>query len=119
MLTNENLEIIVKKDKNVDYVQVDFIGNLDSYNLKEQKTIILQTIKDLDKKYLIFNFLNLSFLNSESISFLMQVHDLLQKDSRVLIMIEAKENVLDVLKVIGLLESIPYYSNLVEFLKTI
>ena len=49
----------------------------------------------------------------------MQIHDLLEKAGKVLVIVNAQKNVEDVLKVIGILETIPYYNNLSEFLKMI
>lgn len=108
-----------KQQEGENYIAYSFVGNLDSYGLGEKKAEILDAISKFEKTYLVFNFAELNFLNSESIGFLMQTNEELMAKSKKLILVQAKKNVLDVLEVIGLLETIPYFKNMENFLSSI
>lgn len=110
---------IVQKEEGESYSVVAFWGNLDSFGLSEKKKEILDLVDQCAKEYLVFNFMDLNFLNSESIGFLMQINEKLMEKGKKLVIVQAKKNVLDVLEVIGLFETMPYYKKLEDFLSTL
>jgi anti-anti-sigma factor len=117
MLAN-TLEIVLREDGE-NYSIVSFWGNMDTFGLSEKRKEIMQMVDDFKKEYLVFNFSELNFLNSESIGFLMQINEKLMSENRKLVIVEAKKNVFDVLEVIGLLETLPYYKKMEDFLRSI
>jgi anti-anti-sigma factor len=117
MLTN-TLEV-VKKEEGENYEVINFWGNMDTFGLSEKRNEIMQMVDSFQKQYLVFNFAELNFLNSESIGFLMQINEKLIAANRKLVIVDAKKNVLDVLEVIGLLETLPYYKKLDDFLRSL
>ena len=55
-----------------DYRLISFIGNLDKAGLDEVRSQIEEIVESVhDEQYLVFNFENLEFINSESIGFLL------------------------------------------------
>lgn len=118
-MLNNTLELVVNDDPKLEYSVVDFRGNLDSYNIKEKKQRLFEIVNDAKKKYLVFNFQNLIFINSESISLLMQFNEILQKKAKKLVIVGAKKNVVDVLNVIGLFQTMSYFKDIVDFSNSI
>lgn len=110
---------VVQKEGGDNYSVISFWGNLDSFGLSEKRKVILDLVDKNDKKYLVFNFADLNFLNSESIGFLMQINEKLTINGNKLVIVQAKKNVLDVLEVIGLFETMPYYKKLEDFLSSL
>ncbi len=109
------LNIRINKD-NPKYWIIEFIGNLDSYGLAERRKEILEAVNAFDKQFLIFDFTALEYINSESIGLMLQINETLLGKNQQLVLIRAKKNVIDVLEVIGLLETVSYYKDLDEFL---
>lgn len=70
-----------------------------------------------DEKYLVFDFEKLSFINSESIGFLLTMHTRLVKRGKRLVVISPVDHVKDVLNVIGVLKIIDSYDSIGEFEK--
>lgn len=118
-MLSSTLELVAHKDPQWKYMQIDFFGNLDSYSLKDKKTVLMEMIEKADKEYVVFNFQNLNFINSESISLLLQINEFLLKKQQKLVIMNAKSNVVDVLNVIGIFQTMPYFQNLSEFTKSI
>lgn len=110
---------IIKQEEGQNYSVVGFWGNLDSFALTEKRKEIVDLVDAFDKQYLVFNFSDLNFLNSESIGLLMQLNEKLINKEKKLVIVQAKKNVLDVLEVIGFLEMVPYYKKLEDFLRTL
>jgi anti-anti-sigma factor len=110
------LQIRVNKD-NSKYWIVEFIGNLDSYGLAERRKEIMMAVDTFDKQYLVFDFTRLEYINSESIGLMLQINETLLARKQELVLVRAKKNVIDVLEVIGLLETVSYFQDLDEFLK--
>ncbi len=114
---NNSLDIIVKDDAHADYSVIDLVGEMDSSALEEKRAKLMDLVAKNTKQYLVLNMLNLVFINSQSISYLIQMDTELSKKGQKLVIINAKPNVADVLRVIGLFETVQYYPNLNEFLK--
>ncbi len=106
------LTITVENVAPKNYTIVKFVGDLDKAGLESIRTNIMKTVDDLMDKYLVFDFTDLDFINSESIGFLMEVHSHLFKISKNLVVSNAKANVKDVLSVIGIFNIIQYTDSL-------
>ena len=119
MFSTAKLEVLITKDKDVDYTVLSFIGDLDSYNLDEKRKMIMETVEKADRKYLVFNFMNLVYINSESIGLIFQINEILSKIDKKLVIVNAKKNVVDVLKVIGLFDVVLNYKTMPEFINHI
>ncbi len=102
--------------ENTDYRLVSFNGNLDKAGLdsvRNQIEEVVDTVKD--EQYVVFNFENLEFINSESIGFLLMLHTRLVKKEKKLVIVHAIDHVKDVLDVIGMLKIIAYFPSMEEF----
>lgn len=100
--------------------RISFVGNLDTYGLQVKKDEILQIINSITKDIVVFDFEKLNYINSESISFILQVKDLLTKNNKQFVIVSARKIVLDVLSVIGILgKEVKYFDTLDEFYKSI
>ena len=118
-LETNKLKLAIPHAQHLKYEIIEFHGELDSYSLKLNRDKVVDIAKNLAKEILVFNFHDLDFVNSESVSFIMQIHDLLGQKNKKLIIVQAKPNVQDILSVVGLFESVPYYPSLLDFLKTL
>jgi len=114
----EKLSILIQNEA-PKYKIIEFVGEFDSYSLLKLKERLDQEISLFDREVLVFNFAQLLFINSESISFVLRAAEDLQKRGKKLVIIQARPNVYDVLKVIGMFDTVPYYANLIEFLKQV
>jgi anti-anti-sigma factor len=113
----KRFDLILNENAGADYEILEIIGEMDSMNLRDNRNKILDIINKNLKKNFVLNLLNMDFINSESISFFLQMESELNKKGQSLVIINAKKNVQDVLNVIGIFETIKYYANLSEFLK--
>jgi anti-anti-sigma factor len=118
-MTEQSLNLIVDKDLNKNSWIVNFSGNLDSFSLKEKRKEILDLVESFDRKYLVFDFMKLNFINSESIGLLMQISEILKLKDKQLVVVEAKKNVIDVLNVIGVFEEIRHFKLKSDFLRSL
>lgn len=118
-MLNSTLEINVSKDLNPNYWKVDFSGNLDSYSLKDKRKEIMDLVAALDRPMMVFDLEKLVFINSESISLLMNISETLAAAGKKLVLVSAKKNVFDVLDVIGAFEVVTHYKAYEDFLKTL
>lgn len=118
MLGN-NLEFVVSKDDNPNFTLVDFFGDMDSNNIKDKRKILEDIVTKAEKKYMVFSFTNLNYINSESIGLLFHYDELLTAKGKQLVLVAMKKNVADVLNAIGLLGSVKNFNGLPDFLKSI
>ena len=103
-----------------EYRLVSFIGSLDKAGLTEVRDQIEEVTEAVrDEQYLVFNFENLEFINSESIGFLLMIHTRLVKKDKKLVIVDAVDHVKDVLEVIGMLKIVEYHPTLEEFERNI
>jgi len=113
------LDISIQEQQDPRFKVVEFHGEFDSYSLQNVREKILTLVESLPQDILVFHFGNLHFVNSESISFMLQIQELLQNHKKKLVIVQARPNVKDVLKVIGLFDSIPYFANLLDFIHSL
>lgn len=111
-----NLESSVESH---DYCVVNFEGNFDKFGLEKLRENIETIVEKCETKYLVFNFAKLNFINSESIGFLLTIHSRLVKKNKILVLIQAPDNIKDVLNVIGMFKIVPHYASLAEFEQTL
>ena len=104
-----------KKDSTV----VIFNGEMDKIGLESVRSQVDETIEGLKTKYLVFDFEDLEFINSESIGYLLTVHYRLVKKEKELVLVNVSDHIADVLDVIGLLQLIKHYKTLKEFEDTL
>lgn len=103
-----------------EYRLVGFIGSLDKAGLTEIRDQIEEVAEAVnDEQYLVFNFGQLEFINSESIGFLLMIHTRLVKKEKKLVIVDAVDHVKDVLEVIGMLKIIEYHPTLEDFERSI
>ena len=115
---NLNLTILPSPN-NGKYQVVKFAGDLDKAGLQSIQEKIDALVESFSQPYLVFDFSDLNFINSESIGFLTTIHSHLIKNNKSLVLIQAKANVKDVFTVIGLFTFISYYDSLAAFLEKI
>lgn len=112
-----NLKITIKElEPNQDYQIVVFDGEFDKAGQTEVKEQLDSCVKDFSLKTLLFDFTRLLFINSEGIGYLMEVHAHLAQRDRKLVLIGPNAHVKDVFQTIGLIEIMPIYETLKDFL---
>lgn len=94
------------------YEVATFAGDLDKSGLASVKERLESLAAQFSGRYLVFDFSQLNFINSEGIGFLMMIHTRLAKAGKSLVIVNAKPNVKDVFSVIGLLQVIEYFDSL-------
>lgn len=109
-ITAEDLTVGEKK------VQlVKFSGQLDESNVDENAKKIYKLIDGFEGKPLfIFDFSELEYMNSKSIGYLTDWYGKITAKEGKIVIASAKENILDILQVVGLTQLINNYSGLDE-----
>ncbi|MEK7673335.1 MAG: STAS domain-containing protein [Patescibacteria group bacterium] len=95
---------------------VKFKGDFDKAGYGENKESIDAAVKDSEEKYLVFDFSELKFINSEGIGYLIEVHTHLVQRGRKLVVFGLLDHVMDVFKTIGIENVIPIYTTLNDFI---
>jgi len=80
---------------------VKFVGQLDETNIEDQAKKIYQ-IMEGDVKNLVFDFFELTYLNSKSIGYIADWQQKISQKGGKLVIVGAKENIYDILDVVGL-----------------
>jgi len=80
---------------------VKFVGQLDETNIEDQAKKIYQVMEG-DVKNLVFDFSELTYLNSKSIGYLADWQQKISLKEGKLVIVGAKENIFDILDVVGL-----------------
>lgn len=108
-VTEENI------DEHVKVVIVRFDGQLDESNIDENAHLIYDLIDDIESNsYIIFDFQGLSYMNSKSIGYLTDWHLKVSEKNGEIILARARENILDILNVVGLTQIIKSYPTIDE-----
>lgn len=117
---NTNLKISFPEADKVQSLQVVvFDGEFDKAGFAEIKDQITDFVKAFDLKFLVFDFSNLKYINSEGIGYLMEVHTHLIQRDRKLVVVGLNAHVKDVFTAIGIAEIIPIFDSLDDYLKTL
>lgn len=94
---------------------VRIVGQLDESNVDEQAKTIYQLIdKEVQGLSLIFDFTGLEYMNSKSIGYLTDWYSKISAVGGKVVIASARENILDILQVVGLTQLIPAYATLDE-----
>lgn len=102
-----------KADRTVKIVKVS--GQLDESNVDEQSKTIYQLIEANPKNlFLIFDFSGLEYLNSKAIGYLTDWYGKISAEGGKICIAMAKDNIVDILQVVGLTQLIPCYKTLDE-----
>lgn len=90
--------------------KVIFIGQLDESNVDEQAKKVYELLDTLPEKAgLIFDFAGLEYMNSRSIGYLTDWYSKMVEKNGKLIIIGSRDNIEDILKVVGLTQIIDFY----------
>jgi len=114
-----NLLIKVDVNKSGGYTSVNFDGDLDKLGLESIRQQIDELAEKLETKYLVYDFTDLNFINSEGIGYLITVYYRLVKREKVLAIVSASAHVKDVLQVIGINEMVQVYDDMKAFSEAI
>jgi anti-anti-sigma factor len=90
-------------------------GQLDESNVDEQSKAIYALIEQVPQNlYLIFDFSELEYLNSKAIGYLTDWYGKVSAEAGKIAIAMAKENIVDILQVVGLTQLITCYMTLDE-----
>jgi len=89
---------------------VKFVGQLDETNIEEQAKKIYQ-IMEGEVKNLVFDFSELTYLNSKSIGYIADWQQKISQKGGKIVIVAAKENIFDILDVVGLTNIITIVDN--------
>jgi len=108
-VTEENI------DENVKVMIVRFDGQLDESNIDDNAHVVYDLVEEMNEgSFLIFDFQGLTYMNSKSIGYLTDWHLKVKEKGGEIILGRAKENILDILNVVGLTQIIPSYPTIDE-----
>lgn len=94
---------------------VRIVGQLDESNVDEQAKSIYKVIESgVQGLSLIFDFTGLEYMNSKSIGYLTDWYSKISATGGKVVIAAARENILDILQVVGLTQLIPAYATLDE-----
>jgi anti-anti-sigma factor len=99
-----------------DYQVIQFIGEFDKAGHLDIREELDAVVKDFKMASLVFDFNGLKFINSESIGYLMEIHTLLSKKKKKLVLVKPDAHVKEVLKTIGIADVIPMHTTLEAYL---
>lgn len=113
------VKITVISDENIDnkvkakIVRVE--GQLDESNVDDQAQVMYGIIEELPKgTNLILDLSELTYLNSKAIGYLTDWHLKMSENGSEILLLKARENILDILNVVGLTQIVKNYINLEE-----
>lgn len=94
---------------------VKVAGQLDESNVDEQSKVVYQLIEQNPKHlHLIFDFSELEYLNSKAIGYLTDWYGRVSAEAGKITIAMAKNNIVDILQVVGLTQLIPCHKTLDE-----
>jgi len=94
---------------------VRIVGQLDESNVDEQAKSIYQVIESVPSGLsLIFDFTGLEYMNSKSIGYLTDWYSKVSASGGKVVIAAARDNILDILQVVGLTQLVNAYATLDE-----
>lgn len=94
---------------------VKFAGQLDESNVDEKAKLLYQVIEEGGENLvLIFEFSDLEYMNSKSIGYLTDWYGKLSAKNGKIVIAHARENIVDILQVVGLTQLITCYPTVEE-----
>jgi len=112
-----NLKVFVLDSTDPSYQIIKFVGEFDKAGHADVRDDLNSKVRAFDKRFLVFDFTELKFINSEGIGYLMEVHAHLLKQDKKLVIIGVNDHVKDVFETIGINEIVSIYDSLEDFLK--
>jgi len=98
---------------------VSLSGEIDETNLGELKEVVDPLLLSDDCQNLLINLKDLSFINSMVISYFTNIYTKLTELNKKIIFVEANNQILDILDLVGLTTIIDNYNSLSEALNTL
>lgn len=98
---------------------VSLAGEIDETNLGELKEIIDPLMVSSDCQILMINLKDLNFINSMVISYFTNIYTKLTELNKKIIFVEANNQILDILDLVGLTTIIDNYGSLTEALNSL
>lgn len=93
---------------------VHIVGQLDESNVDEEAKKIYSILESTPSLNLIFDFSGLEYMNSKSIGYLTDWYSKVSASGGKIVISQARENILDILQVVGLTQLINAYASLEE-----
>lgn len=112
---NIAIDDVASGDKNKKIKLVTFSGQLDESNVDENAKKIYKLIEsNQENLFMILDFSSLEYMNSKSIGYLTDWYGRVTGKNGKIVIARAKENILDILQVVGLTQLINCYPSLEE-----
>lgn len=92
---------------NLDYQVIEFSGELDTASLRDVEKTIFDFIPTFKHRFLLFDFTNLKFINSEGVGFMASVYAKLMHTGKQLILFGLKDHVADTFQALGFEKMMP------------
>lgn len=102
-----------------DYEVVEFHGELDQSTIGNAEKQVNELLENYKRKYLIFDFSNLKYTNSEGVGFVVSIHENLVKKTQSLIVCGMRHNVEEVFTAMGLPKLFPILKTISEAISSI
>lgn len=94
---------------------IRIVGQLDESNVDEQAKLIYQTIEaNPSGLSLVFDFTGLEYMNSKSIGYMTDWYSKVSANGGKVVLAAPRENILDILQVVGLTQLVNAYPSLDE-----
>ncbi len=91
---------------------ISFVGQLDETNVDEEAKKIYQIIDEMAEPNLLLDFAELAYMNSKSIGYVTDWYSRASAKNGKIAIINARPNILDILKVVGITQIINLYDNI-------
>lgn len=98
---------------------VKFSGQLDETNIEAEAKKVYEVLEQGKAKNFIFDFSDLSYLNSKSIGYIADWQQKISQGGGKLVIFGAKENIFDILDVVGLTNLVDLVQNMDEAKKVL
>jgi len=110
-----NIEDIPTQTAGAAVKMISISGQLDESNVDDKSKEIYKIIEEHPQNlFIIFDFENLEYMNSKSIGYLTDWYGKISESGGKIVIARAKENILDVLQVVGLTQLIPCFKSIEE-----
>lgn len=110
-----NIEDIQNTDPQKHIKLITINGQLDESNVDEKAQEIYGIISQNPQGlFMIFDFGKLEYMNSKSIGYLTDWYGKVTQGNGKIVIAQAKQNISDILQVVGLTQLIPIYNNIDE-----
>src|SRR3989339_1280862 len=112
---NISVEQVATADNTKNIKIVKFEGQLDESNVDENSQKIYKLIEEVPQNlHLILDFSALEYMNSKAIGYLTDWYGKVTAKNGNIVIAQAKENIIDILQVVGLTQLVKCYTSLEE-----